>query len=304
MQPIKMKVLLHKEGPALDPERWPSETMERRKASSIPRVWRSLYQQDPVSQDGNLFRDVWWQIYEPQELPDILRCAVIVDSAYKAGVSSDFSVCATWGKGSDGHVYLIDIIKRRAEFPELCVMVHGAVEKALQDPRGLPRPTVVIEDKASGQALVPMLRKPYTRPDTGKVLPALHAVPWKHHLEGLRGTASKVARMEAITPWVMEGRAHIPSFASWREDWLDEHRAAPTGRNDDQVDTTVMALDYFLGHRVPDVVPTGNFIDKDIRGIRRKLGRPGRLEERKNSEKEAREEAEMAKWKEMGLLAE
>lgn len=298
--PIKTRILLHSDGPALDPERWPSATMERRRASSIGRVWRSLYQQDPISQDGNLFKDVWWQIYEAWELPQISRAAIIVDSAYKIGVASDFSVCASWVKGVDGHVYLIDVVRKKAEFPELILMVHECAAKLMKDPRKFPKPSIVIEDRASGQALVPLIRKPYTHPDTGEIMPSLHSVPWKHHLEGLRGTASKVSRMEAITPWVMEGRAHIPAKASWREEWLDEHRAAPTGKHDDQVDTTVMALDYFLGYRIPEVVTSGKLIDRDLRRQTKPTARETRVQGRKERE----EQQELERWKEMGLIEE
>lgn len=163
MRPLKLSILLHSDGPALDPERWPAETMERRRASSMPRVWRSLYQQDPIDLEGNLFKDVWWQVYEHDSLPPLIRAIVVVDSAYKAGVASDYSVCATWGKGADGHVYLIDVDRRRAEFPELVMMVHEAAARAIWDPRGIPRPSIVVEDRASGQALVPLLRRPYIR---------------------------------------------------------------------------------------------------------------------------------------------
>ena len=300
MPPLKLNVLLHTNGPALDPDRWPAETMERRRASSMPRVWRSLYQQDPTDMEGNLFREVWWQVYEPHELPTLTRCAVIVDSAYKAGVASDFSVCATWAKGVDGHVYLLDVTKMRAEFPDLVMMVHAAVQKVVDDPRSLPRPTVVIEDRASGQALVPLLRKPYTHPETNAILPPLNTFAWKHNLEGLRGTASKVARMDAVTPWIMAGKVHIPDGThAWRSDWLDEHRSAPTGRNDDQVDTTVMALDYFLGARVMDMPVSGKLLDRDRLGRR---GQPSLADQRVRSQRARREEQEAERWREMGLL--
>jgi hypothetical protein len=106
--------------------------------------------------------------------------------------------------------------------------------------------------------------------------------------------------MEAITPWVMEGRAHIPAKASWREEWLDEHRAAPTGKHDDQVDTTVMALDYFLGYRIPEVVTSGKLIDRDLR----RQPKPTVRQERVQGRKEREEKEELERWKEMGLIEE
>lgn len=274
---MKLRALVHVDGPALDPARWPADVMERRRASSVGRVWRSLYQQDPTDIDGNLFKEVWWQVYEEPPTA-FVRTGIFIDSAYKVGVASDYSVCAVWAKSSDGHVYLLDIRRRRVEFPELLAMVEGVYEKWKR-----LRPVVVIEDKASGQALVPMIRKKH-----------IPSVAWKHNLKGLRANASKIARMEAVTPLIERGLAHIPAKAAWREDWLDEHRAVPTGMHDDQVDTTVMAIDYFLGARVADMPADAVFHDKDI-------GRVTRASRITAIRRDAEEE-ELEEWQRRGLL--
>lgn len=273
---MKMRILVHDQGPALDPVRWPQDVMERRKASSVARVWRSLYQQDPTDIDGNLFKEVWWQIYE--ELPeDIVRTGIFIDSAYKTGVSSDFSVAAVWCKNSAGNVWLIDVKRARVEFPELVSMIGRVYDK-----HKALKPVVVVEDKSSGQALVPTLRK-------AKV----PCVAWKHSLKGLRANAGKLARMEAVTPLVETGRAWIPAQAPWREDWLAEHRAVPTGAHDDQVDTTVMALDYFLGTALAEVLPDPVFRDRD-------LERVNAVALRKKAR--ADEDAELERWRALGLV--
>lgn len=288
--PLKLLARLHDQGPALDPVRWPVDVMERRRASSVARVWRSLYQQDPTDVDGNLFREAWWGVYD--ELPEVLRCGVFVDAAYKAGVANDFSVCATWVKGVDGDVYLVDVERARVEFPDLVAMVHRVARRHAH-----LRPSVVIEDKASGQALVPLLRKPHVDARTGDTLPAIPAVAWRHHLRGLRANASKLARMEAASPWVQQGRAWIPAQAPWRDEWLAEHRAAPTGQYDDQVDTTVMALDWLLGMMGPGVPEDRPLVDMDV---------PGRIRSGVvSSLRRAREDAEadeLIRWRALGLI--
>ena len=272
---MKIRVLVHENGPALDPVRWPAEVMERRKASSVGRVWRSLYQQDPTDIDGNLFKEVWWQIYE--EKPEPVRTGIFIDSAYKTGVASDFSVAAVWTKGADGNIYLIDVKRARVEFPELVSMIERVYSKHKD-----LKPVVVVEDKSSGQALIPTMRK-------AKV----PCVAWKHSLKGLRANAGKIARIEAVTPLVEQGRAWIPPNGAWREEWLAEHRAAPTGAHDDQVDTTVMALDYFLGAQLPSVLPDAVLVDRDLeRIVSPTLKRKIRSDE----------EEELERWREMGLI--
>ena len=68
------------------------------------------------------------------------------DTANKATELSDFSVCTTWGiAGKD--LYLVDLLRRRMEYPELKREVRGQYERF--------RPSVVlIEDKASGTQLI------------------------------------------------------------------------------------------------------------------------------------------------------
>lgn len=273
---MKLSVVLHENGPALDPVRWPEEDMERRKASSVGRVWRSLYQQDPTDIDGNLFKEVWWQIYET--LPSFVRVCLYVDSAYKAGVSSDYSVGALWGKCYDGNAWLIDVKRARLEFPELVEFVISMREKHMKY-----KPPVIVEDRSSGQALVPILRKR-----------GVLAMPWKHNIKGLRSSASKIARMEAITPLVEAGRAWIPARAPWRDDWLAEHRAVPTGAHDDMVDTTVMALDHLLGTVALEAGPSLPFRDKDVPV----LAPMAAVKKRRDSE----EDEELERWRQAGLL--
>ena len=289
---IKLLARLHDQGPALDPVRWPADTMERRRASSVTRVWRSLYQQDPTDVDGNLFREAWWQVYD--EVPELVRTAIFVDAAYKQGVSNDYSVAATWGKGVEGDIFLLDVVRRRVEFPALVAMVHEAADRHADR-----HPVVVVEDKASGQALVPLLKRVHLDAVTGHVWPALVTVAWRHSFKGLRATASKLARMEAAAPWAQQGRVWIPASAPWRDEWLAEHRAAPTGQHDDQVDTTVMAVDYLLGTaNVVEVLPDLALVDRDLPAVRLGMAPASRL----RRSREAAEEAEIIRWRALGLL--
>lgn len=273
---MKLKILVHSEGPALDPVRWPADVMERRKASSVNRVWRSLYQQDPTDIDGNIFKEVWWQVYDT--VPEIVRTGIFIDSAYKAGVSSDYSALAVWAKSAKGNIYLLDVKRARVEFPDLLSMTSRMYDKWKHR-----LPVVVVEDRSSGQALVPMLRKQ-----------GMPCIAWKHHFKGLRATAGKIARMEAVTPFIEQGRAWIPEKAIWREEWLQEHGAVPTGTHDDQVDTTVMAVDFLLGQNPVAVEPDRIFRDRDVP---KPIMGGGRSKTKMNEE-----ETELERWRELGLI--
>ena len=68
------------------------------------------------------------------------------DTASKATELNDFSVCTSWGiLGKD--LYLLDVLRRRMEYPEL--------KRAVREQYARFRPSVVlIEDKASGTQLI------------------------------------------------------------------------------------------------------------------------------------------------------
>jgi hypothetical protein len=74
-------------------------------------------------------------------------------------------------------------------------------------------------------------------------------------------TATKEARASAVTPLCEAGKVVLPEAAPWLEDWIEEHVAFPTGRHDDQVDTTSMALERLAGFgRRPEDFPSMRII--------------------------------------------
>jgi len=64
-------------------------------------------------------RREWRRFYTPLEKPE--KFGKIVqgwDTANKATELSDYSACTTWG-WHNGCLYLLDVFRRRMEFPEL-----------------------------------------------------------------------------------------------------------------------------------------------------------------------------------------
>ena len=105
------------------------------------------YQQMPSPQGGGMVKAAWFRSYAPNERPDRFDHFVQSwDTANKASELSDFSVCTSWGiKGKE--LYLIDVLRRRLEYPELKRAVREQYERF--------QPSVVlIEDKASGTQLI------------------------------------------------------------------------------------------------------------------------------------------------------
>jgi predicted phage terminase large subunit-like protein len=200
------------------------EELEAMRAELGSRAWAALYRQQPTVDEDGMFKRAWFA--RRYTAPPNLRGKVMaVDSAFKTGVLNDYSVIATWG--TDGvDFYLLNVWRGRVEFPEL--------EHAIVRQHELNRPhSVLIEDTAAGQAAAQTLRR-YT---------SLPIIP-------VKVTATKEARAAAISPLCEAGKVVLPANAPWVDDWIDEHAAFPTGRFDDQVDTTSIALERLPRYRL------------------------------------------------------
>ena len=107
------------------------------------------------------------------------------DTANKATELSDFSVCTSWGiKGKD--LYLLHVLRRRMEYPELKRSVCEQCE-------AFDASVVLIEDKASGTQLIQEL-----------VEQGLYAVT------RYQPQSDKVMRMHAQTAMIENGFVHLP----------------------------------------------------------------------------------------------
>ena len=127
------------------------------------------------------------------------------DTANKAFELSEFSVCTSWGiKGKD--LYLLRVLRRRIEYPELKREVRAQYERF--------RPSVVlIEDKASGTQLIQEL-----------IREGLYAVT------RYQPQSDKIMRMHAQTAMIENGFVHLPKEAAWLAQYLHELTVFPKGR--------------------------------------------------------------------------
>ena len=177
------------------------------------------FQQDPQPHSGLIVQRRWLKYFRDKDKP--VRFDRIVqswDTANKATELSDFSVCTTWG-ASGKYLYLLDVHRRRLEFPEL--------KRTLITLADLWGATVVlVEDKSSGTQLIQQLRS--------EGFSRIRAAP------GLDG--DKIMRLRAQTATIESGFILFPEAAHWLDDYLSELLSFPNSKYDDQVDLTVFAL--------------------------------------------------------------
>jgi predicted phage terminase large subunit-like protein len=145
------------------------------------------YQQAPTPLRGGLVKAAWFKHYAVSALPPSFeRLVQSWHTANKATELSDFSVCTTWGIAGN-NLYLVDLVRRRMEYPELMREVRAQYERF--------RPSVVlIEDKASG---TPLIRE------------GLYAVA------RYQPQTDKVMRMHGQTAMIENGFVYLPDVAPW-----------------------------------------------------------------------------------------
>lgn len=203
-------------GSLLDENRLGFEVLEERKRTLGEVGYAGQYLQDPSPSDGGIVKREWFQLVDdkPNGFDAIVHSW---DTAFKKSAGSDYSVCGVWGIRHDGY-YLLEIFKRKMEYPELKQQVVRLYE------RDLPR-YILVEDKASGQSILQ---------DLGNMrgVPVLGIIP----------EMDKVWRMSSCTDVIETKKVKLLAGEPWVENYLDEMCIFPNGRHDDQVDQTSQFL--------------------------------------------------------------
>ena len=93
-----------------------------------------------------MVKRAWFRPHVASALPpQFERIVQSWDTANKATELSDYSVCTTWGVAGN-NLYLVDLVRRRMEYPELKREVRAQYER-------FRHAVVLIEDRASGTQL-------------------------------------------------------------------------------------------------------------------------------------------------------
>ena len=119
-----------KAGEVLDPVRESRPTLEAIRRSIGTYNFESQYQQNPTPAGGAIVQAEWIRYYDSgAPLPPFTMLLQSWDTANKSGELNDFSVCTTWGVYKEEY-YLLDVYRRRLNYPELRSKVIELKEKA------------------------------------------------------------------------------------------------------------------------------------------------------------------------------
>ncbi|MGH7194925.1 MAG: phage terminase large subunit, partial [Candidatus Saccharimonadales bacterium] len=196
--PWRRQKIVRREGEALHPAREPPALLGHIRRLIGEYNFAGQYQQSPAPLGGGLVKRHWFRHYAADALPARFdRLVQSWDTANKASELSDYSVCTSWGVVGP-NLYLMDVLRRRMEYPELKRAVRAECQHFKAD-------VVLIEDHASGTQLIQELI------DEGM---------WA--VTRYRPQADKIMRLHAQTATIENGFVHLPKAAPWLSAYLDE----------------------------------------------------------------------------------
>lgn len=219
-------------GVPLVPERYTVEALQKIRQKIGPTLWKALYQQQPVSTGGNIWRREWFgrwtdDIREAQrkgwkylDLSDPnLRWLQSWDCTFKESGSS--YVCGqVWvKKGPD--VFLIDEERDRWD---VVATMRAMQRLSNRWPKSARK--ILIEDAANGPAIIRLLKSKQSG------------------IVAVTAQGSKVARALACQGEIESGNVFVPNerVFFWVGDWLEEAGAFPLGSDNDRVDCASQAM--------------------------------------------------------------
>jgi predicted phage terminase large subunit-like protein len=219
-------------GEALWPQRFPLEQLDVIRASQSDYWWNAQYQQAPSPPGGACFHRAWFRhhtqvgggyVLEPtlsEPEPRVVqerecRRFTTIDSAASQRTSADYSVIATWDASSDGRLFLVDLIRRRFETPDIAPAVRRVFDT-------LHPLYLVVEKDGLGLAVLQALQR------LGLPVRSIRA---KDYGDKWGRAQDAVAKME-------NGRISWPRHM---HEFEEELAAFPHGAHDDQVDTLAYA---------------------------------------------------------------
>jgi predicted phage terminase large subunit-like protein len=206
-------------GEALSPEREPLRVLESLKLQIGSDAFSAQYQQTPVPPGGAMIKRQWVRRYA-DVLPshdEQLMTLQSWDTASKGGPENDWSVCTTWILTRRKRWYLLDVWRRRVDYPALKAAVKSLAK------RWRPQ-RILVEDAVTGTALVQELRE-----EISGIIP-------------VKPVGDKVTRMAVASAKIEAGQVFLPQEADWLADLEAELYAFPGSRHDDQCDSISQAL--------------------------------------------------------------
>ena len=202
------------EGRPLWPEWYPLDSLEQIRSVLPPRDWNSLYQQNPIPDDGDFFKRAWFADYAKH--PEALRIYGASDYAVTDG-GGDYTVHGVFGLDAAQNLYLLDWWRGQTS--------ADVWIEAFCDLIGKHQPLCWFgESGPIRRAVEPFMRARML--ERG----AMCRVEW------LASINDKPSRARSFQGMASMGKVFVPANAAWIGDVLAELIRFPAGKHDDSVD--------------------------------------------------------------------
>ena len=258
-------VYVREVGEVIDGHRQNAEELARLKRMLGTFNFSAQYQQNPIPVDGNLVKRDWFQTYAELPPRDVMDAVVLSwDTASAAGEMNDYSVCTVWAVVGP-HYYLIDVVRRKLDYPDLRTLAFQMVRRYDAD-------LVLVERAGTGTALAQELRRAFDI-----------------RVRSLAPKGDKEIRFATQSHIIEQGRVFLPEDAPWLNTFIKELLGFPGTRHDDQVDSVELFLRIVNGRRG---VPGTRARDRDEQGsttVRPRSGRRTSFNARRYVYEKARE---------------
>ncbi len=213
-----------------------------------PMTFSGQYMQEPAPEEGTIIKVKEFREYH--DTPQVNSKVMVVDGAWEEGTMNDYTVFDIWGeRGSE--CFLLDKKRFKAEFADMYIQFLEFYKKHL------PK-FVIIEKKASGIALISMLKKE-------------HNIPF---VEYETGSTSKADRMRSVAMFIPQGKVHIPSQRyltkrkeiekgyddDWLCDFIKECKNFPVGKHDDSCFVAGTKISTIFGDKNIEDIKCGDLV--------------------------------------------
>lgn len=240
------------QGEALHEARYPLAALQKIKRAMMPRDWEALYQQNPVSQDGDYFTKGMIRYYDKAPPVEEMRIYATGDLAIGQTEANDYTVFAVVGVDRQQNIYLLDLHRGRWN-------AMGLIDKMFEIQKRWEPEIFGLETGHIDMTLEPFLLK---RMDETRI-----RIPY----EKLRTRGKdKQTRARPIQGRMEQGKVFFPKGAIWTETLVTELLSFPMGKHDDQCDAIAWVGQLLLEFGIVNqkVVKTKSFRDKLARRTR------------------------------------
>jgi predicted phage terminase large subunit-like protein len=231
-------------GEALWPDKYSLDTLAAIRANVGSYDWSALYQQQPVSSEGGLFKREKLSGKDNDHIIDVMPSNVVKrvrfwDLAMSSKTTADYNVGGLMALCADGSIVIEDIDRGQRDWGE--VEPHIA-SVAIKDGPDVEQAIEAVFFQSS--AVKALLKRP-----------ELH----DHRIVGVAVDKDKYTRALPFAARVEAGMVYVLR-RSWTQGFIDELCSFPLGRNDDQVDICSGGYERLGAQRKPLTVEVVDYL--------------------------------------------